>query len=114
MGAAVMGPKSIVPSWICCATSRSPPSAPEWWWMILSLPPVSSVTLATNWSAARVVPCLAGLTLPIVISRVCALTGPATASVTSAAAAAFSHPVRMVFPSLRSGFSTPPAIDEPR
>ena len=25
----VMGPKSTVPSWICCATSRSPPRTPE-------------------------------------------------------------------------------------
>src|SRR5512132_1864548 len=74
-GAVVTGEKSTVPSWTCCATSRSPPSAPEWWWMILTLPAVSSATLSANCCAASVVPCLAGLTLPIVSSRVCA---PAT------------------------------------
>src|SRR3989338_6034422 len=63
-GAVVMGPKSTVPSWICCATSRSPPSAPGGRGMILTLPPVSSATLSANCGAASVLPCFAGFTLP--------------------------------------------------
>src|SRR3990172_5129312 len=74
-GAVVIGPKSTVPSWICCATSRSPPRAPEWWWTTLTLPAVSSASLSMNcWDVCEV-PCFAGLTLPRVSSRVCAPTG---------------------------------------
>ena len=69
-GAVVIGPKSTAPSWICWATSRSPPSAPEWWWTTLILPPVSSPSLSANCWAASDVPCLGGLTLPITSSFV--------------------------------------------
>ena len=79
-GAVVIGPKSTVPSWICWATSRSPPRAPEWWWITLILPPVSSPTLSANCCAARVVPCFAGLMLPITSSFVWAKAGAAPAS----------------------------------
>ena len=64
----MIGPKSTAPSWICCATSRSPPSVPEWWWAILILPPDSSVNLSANCWDACDVPCLGGLTLPMLKS----------------------------------------------
>ena len=67
-GAVVIGEKSTVPSCTCWPTSRSPPSAPEWWWITLILPPVSSPSLSMNCCAARAVPCLGGLTLPITSS----------------------------------------------
>src|SRR6266542_423635 len=83
-GAVVVGERSTVPSWTCCATSRSPPRAPEWWWTTLILPPVSSASLSANCCAARVVPCFAGLTLPITSSFGWAKAGPAEARTSTA------------------------------
>jgi hypothetical protein len=83
----VIGPKSTDPSWICCATSRSPPSEPEWWCVTFILPPENSAILSAKRCAACEVPCLGGLTLPMENSWACSANGRAAAAASSALAA---------------------------